>query len=226
MLAGLFADRSGERLPSEAEWEYAARSGGQDITYPWGDEAATCGYAVMDEGGFGCGAGFTWPVCSKRVGNTEQGLCDMAGNVWEWVADSWHGNYNGAPTDGSAGVDGGAFRFIRDGSYQTDDNATRATYRGTYFGDPEGYSNLFIGLRCAQRCAIAGLCDRWATQPAGQDGGFSCSARCGPRARTSKPGFANAASVQRARRARVEYSSAMCSIHRANWMLRGVYQGV
>ena len=101
--AQAFANWAGGRLPTEAEWEYAARSGGRDWKYPWGNEKATCDRAVMrDSSGGGCGSNGTLPVCSKPMGNTSQGLCDMAGNVWEWLQDWYHDSYDGAPRDGSA----------------------------------------------------------------------------------------------------------------------------
>lgn len=128
------------RLPSEAEWEYAARSAGKDWKYPWGNEDATCQKAVID----GC-MGKAAPVCSKPAGNTRQGLCDMAGNVWEWTQDWYHNSYNGAPTDGSAWESPtGLARAVRGGSWYYGAGDARSANRS--HGGP-GFRGEYRGFR-------------------------------------------------------------------------------
>lgn len=142
--AARYAKYMDARLPSESEWEYAAKSGGKDQLYPWGNEPATCARAVMNAGdGEGCGTGATMPVCSKPAGNTAQGLCDMAGNVWQWVQDIHESSYRNAPADGSAYDNGGFYRVTRGGAFtsiaaETLKADTRSTvgqgFRGSGFG--------------------------------------------------------------------------------------------
>lgn len=139
-----FAKFKGARLPSESEWEYAATSGGQNQKYPWGNEAPTCDKAVMG----GCGNNGTMPVCSKPAGDTKQGLCDMAGNVWQWVQDKYQSSYDKAPRDGSAFEASGFDRVMRGGSFNyTVAGNLRADDR--YFGVP-GYRDDDIGFRLAR----------------------------------------------------------------------------
>ena len=122
----------GARLSSESEWEYAAKSGGRDQKYPWGDEAPTCDKAVMyGNGGYGCSKSYTMPVCSKPAGNTAQGLCDMAGNIGQWVQDKFR-SYKHTPVDGRAYESVfGSFRVLRGGCSRSNDNPgnMRVDYR-------------------------------------------------------------------------------------------------
>ncbi|MBU1898178.1 formylglycine-generating enzyme family protein, partial [Myxococcota bacterium] len=143
--AKAFASWAGGRLPSEAEWEYAARSQGQGREYPWGNAQASCSYAVMDDGGNGCGQDRTWPVCSKPRGNTEQGVCDMSGNVWEWVAD-YYGSYSSTPRDGTEHLSGSE-RVYRGGSWNG--NASRLRAADRYRFGP-GFRFNGLGFRVAR----------------------------------------------------------------------------
>ncbi|MEG4064956.1 formylglycine-generating enzyme family protein [Microcoleus sp. SVA1_A1] len=131
------------RLPSEAEWEYACRAG-TTTTYSFGDDPAELeNYAWYDEN-FGRK---TYPVGEKLL--NAFGLYDMKGNVWEWCADDWHGNYEGAPTDGSAWVDKNNnrshSRLLRGGSWFDHAGSCRSACR--YSSDPRVLLSDDYGFR-------------------------------------------------------------------------------
>jgi serine/threonine-protein kinase len=128
--ARAFADWAHGRLPSEAEWEYAARSGGRDQVYPWGDQAVSCQHAVVkNELGDGCGLESTWPVCSKPDGHSSLGVCDLVGNVWEWTADTWHDNYVGSHEDGLPWTGEGDWKVNRGGCFLSTRGNLRSSRR-------------------------------------------------------------------------------------------------
>ena len=115
------------RLPSEAEWEYAARAA-TETAYSWGNDIghnrANCR---------GCGSRWdyeqTAPVGSFNP--NAWGLHDMHGNVWEWVQDCWNGSYRGAPADGTAWERGDcSLRVLRGGSWYVNPRDLRSASRG------------------------------------------------------------------------------------------------
>jgi formylglycine-generating enzyme required for sulfatase activity len=146
--AATFCAWTGMRLPTEFEWEAAAR--GLDAPgyglreYPWGDPPATCALARMAQGGgaagYGCGSGgMTAAVCSLPAGDTPEGLCDMAGNVAEWTLLP----YFDYPPPG-AGADE-ATRVVRGGGLADGASALRGAARNVR--DPQaGYVD--VGFRC------------------------------------------------------------------------------
>ena len=130
------------RLPSEAEWEYACRAG-TTTRYSFGDDESKIGdyawYVNLKDG--------THTVGQKKP--NPWGLYDMHGNVWEWVQDKWHENYNGAPSDGSAWEDGDSSdRVIRGGGWSDNARSCRSANRGRR--DP-GDLNNYVGFRLLRK---------------------------------------------------------------------------
>lgn len=129
------------RLPSEAEWEYAARGGTSTPRY-WAERAVACAFAnVYDISGQRVHQ-FEWPhfTCidanssTATVGNyvpNNYGLHDMLGNVWEWVQDCWNDSYANAPVNGRPNLQGDCGRrVVRGGSWKNVAWATRSAFRG------------------------------------------------------------------------------------------------
>ena len=146
----------GYRLPTEAEWEYAARAGGATKYHFGDDESQLCEYANHAD----ANTDFLWrnESCSdevdKRTAEVGQyqpnshGLHDMHGNVSEWVQDCWNETYAGAPGDGSARQDGDCdLRVVRGGSWDSSSRNLRSAYRHRH---TRTFRFNFLGFRLAR----------------------------------------------------------------------------
>ena len=135
-----YAASRGGSLPTEAQWEFAAR-GAEGRAYPWGEATPTCQLAQYED----CDPGATITVMSRPDGATPEGVHDLAGNVWEWVRD-WYGPYEATETLDPTGARSGSSRVMRGGSFSGQAANLRAPYRLGVYAE---VAFDFVGARVA-----------------------------------------------------------------------------
>ena len=133
------------RLPTEAEWEYAARGGNQSNGYKYSGSNNIDNVAVYKENSYNLGSNSAayGTHAVKTMSSNELGLYDMSGNVLEWCSD-WYGSYSSSSQTNPRGASSGSGRVLRGGSWGGTARSCRVSYR-SYDGPDKSYSS--VGLR-------------------------------------------------------------------------------
>jgi iron(II)-dependent oxidoreductase len=131
---------AGKRLPTEAEWEYAARGGLPNSNYPWGNQ--------IDSTLVNYGKKYNTTLKVGSFKPNGYGLYDMGGNVWEWTMDNYGSDYYAnSPSQNPVGPNSGRFKVIRGGSWHSGGMCIQTYYRN---GLPASWVDFAVGFRCVK----------------------------------------------------------------------------